>query len=144
MTPTLRTIDALFPADNILAQLCDEQKFFKQHFANFSNIMPYGELCVPVSELLGYSFVVEKAMAAQNRILRNCIAVKANETKLAAVFVLGNVMPDETKKIDVLLLQNKFAALQFKTFYTSNIIISDEKFFHWQLKNIHWHKYKKS
>ena len=57
MTPTLRTIDALFPADNILAQLCDEQKFFKQHFANFSNIIPYGELCVPVSELLGYSFV---------------------------------------------------------------------------------------
>ena len=106
MTPTLRTIDALFPADNILAQLCDEQKFFKQHFANFSNIIPYGELCIPVSELLGYSFVVEKAMAAQNRILRNCIAVKANETKLAAVFVLGNVMPDETKKIDVLLLQN--------------------------------------
>ena len=137
MTPTLRTIDALFPADNILAQLCDEQKFFKQHFANFSNIIPYGELCVPVSELLGYSFVVEKAMAAQNRILRNCIAVKANETKLAAVFVLGNVMPDETKKIDVLLLQNKAAALQFKTFYTANIIISDEKFFH-------WHKYKKS
>ena len=112
MTQTLRTIDALFPADNILAQLCDEQKFFKQHFANFSNIIPYGELRVPVSELLGYSFVVEKAMAAQNRILRN--------------------------------LQNKAAALQFKTFYTANIIISDEKFFHWQLKNIHWHKYKKS
>ena len=44
MTQTLRTIDAFFPADNILAQLCDEQKFFKQHLANFSNIIPYGEL----------------------------------------------------------------------------------------------------
>lgn len=138
-----QSINALFPADNITAQLCDEQKYFNRHIARFSNIIPYGKLCVPESELAGCTFIIEPSIVDKNHVVKKCVALTGEEPKTVALFILGSFNDEEGETVRSLLLQNKFPALSFNTFYTCTLLINDEKFFHWYVKNIRWHTGKK-
>lgn len=139
-------IPAIFPSDNILARLCDEQKFFKQYFENFSKLIPFCELKTKISEIIGSSFIIEKASventtnASLNSIVKKCFAFKANEKKEVGYFVLGYFEKSKTEKAKSLIKANKFNTLSFKTFYTCEIFLNYKPFFSWTIKNKKWYK----
>lgn len=133
-------ISAIFPSDNILAKLCDEQKFFKQYFENFSKLIPFCEIKNKVAEIIGSDFVIEKASIEKNLIVKKCFAFKNNDKKEVGSFVLGGFQKNDTEKAKKLIEANEFGILSFKTFYTCEIFLTYEPFFYWTIKNKKWYK----
>lgn len=136
----------IFPADNILAKLCDEQKFFKKHIDNFSNIIPYCELLVDdkflTKALHGSKFIIKKTSIKETSVIKKCVAKKNESETLIGYFILGTFQKSKKKQIAKLILKNQFEILSFNTFYTCELIINADKFFSWRFENIKWYKNK--
>lgn len=136
---------AIFPSDNLLAKLCDEQKYFKE-IERFSNIIPYCKLETNLETLTEPSFEIGKAEIDGNKVIKKCFAVNRNKKICIGNFVLGAFKQKDKEKIRILIKKNCFGTLSFKTFYTCSLIIKrseDRNLYCWYIKNIKWYKGKK-
>lgn len=145
-------MQALFPCDNILARLCDEQKFFKTQIAPFSHIIPYCELKVSAEKLRGMQCIIEKTAIEKNKkfgeekrsakqfLVKQCFARSHTEKIFVGNFILGSFKTEERQKVIALMSQNRFPDLSFKVFYTCDFVIKNEKFCSWYISNIVWYK----
>lgn len=136
---------AIFPADNILASLCTEQKFFKQFIQPFSLIIPYCALAADETLLQNCSFSIEPAEAKQGSIFRSCLAHPFDESQKkfsVGEFILGTYTDSQKDPVCQALSQDIFPKITFKTFYLCDFSISEKKYTQWKISNIRWHKNK--
>lgn len=135
-------MQVIFPSDNILSKLCDEQKFFKKYIPNFSNVIPYCKLSVDVEKIRPNTIFIKEPTLKNNLVIKECIYEESLKEIFIGNFILGSFPKEKKDFVLNLIRQKDFKLISFKTFYLCDFKISNTNFFSWEIKNVKWYKAK--